>query len=678
MADALSLVYRNPGRPGDGTGAAAIFPKDEKTLTDTYLDFFEKERARKAKAAEDKNFTIPETFGGLDTQLDQAFDTDKPELAKGLEDLHTRDIQLTMARKAGKLDNQQYMHGKTELQNAKYQWLVKASTSALQRKRWEPLYTDARNHPENYDPETLKKIYEHPFTPPKDRSFLNDVQQLSEVNTTSYLTPKNSVTEVKTGTIDPNTGIKATEDIQYIDPVRLQVEAETKAKDTDKFGYAEKKKFVQQNPNESYSTANENNPKYVDFIKKEMLSQGKYRLFTKRDVQRAPSGSGFGGDGTGGNDRYSVTKIPENTVREKETPSGSRSDEIVMPGEYFDFGGGFDLSPKIYSDKSAGQNWTASKYLTKNPDNGKFEEKTNFNGIAVLESVVPRKKDGKWYAVLSVPAHKEDVKTKGIFGTTTKQTDVPQQTIYVPYETQASKIEGITVDSKGNNGWVLPGSKRTNVKGENKATNITQSNPDDQIINSTLDFENKRGYKNFGFTSHSGTLNKQQALEKAKKEYLPMVEDLPAPLKAVGFDFAFNSENPRASLMVAAGIIDADAKKQLYKNGKLDQAQVNDLWENGGEDDIPLRDKVLKKYNENPRAFLDKFDTERKRSYDNTNGADVKGNEWYERVAESRKVADKLLNQKSASSKSNITKSDYAKLKPGDKYYWDGEEHTKE
>jgi hypothetical protein len=205
------------------------------------------------------------------------------------------------------------------------------------------------------------------------------------------------------------------------------------------------------------------------------------------------------------------------------------------------------------------------------------------------------------------------------------------------------------------------GTQPTNTQ----AAPATTTNDDDEIIGSTLDFENTRGYSNYGFTSYNGKLDRTQALEKAKKEYLPMVKDLPAPLRAVAFDFAFNSEDPRASMMVAANIFSPQSKQQFYTNGKLDKAKVEREWSG-------VKSSVIAKYNKDPKAFLDAFDRERKRSYDNTNGADVKGNEWYARVDASRKVADRLLNKQTAPKNSAPAGGGQKKAAPAAKPKEDG------
>lgn len=177
----------------------------------------------------------------------------------------------------------------------------------------------------------------------------------------------------------------------------------------------------------------------------------------------------------------------------------------------------------------------------------------------------------------------------------------------------------------------------------------SKTEPNDYVT-SILNFEQSKGYDNFGFTSEpKGSIKTiEQAKTKFNKEYLPLIKDLPIPLQAVAGDFAFNSEDPRASLMVAAGYITPEEKKKLYVNGKLDKAKVDKLWNAGGDGGLG---RVGNEYAGDPEGFLDAFDKERIRSYENTNGADQHLAEWKERVKISRQTANKLLSNKTGTQK---------------------------
>tara|TARA_Y100000034_G_scaffold136008_1_gene210243 strand:- start:717 stop:4268 length:3552 start_codon:yes stop_codon:yes gene_type:complete len=115
--------------------------------------------------------------------------------------------------------------------------------------------------------------------------------------------------------------------------------------------------------------------------------------------------------------------------------------------------------------------------------------------------------------------------------------------------------------------------------------------------------------------------------------YLPLEKEIGVgqfPLDLVGglTDFHLNSEDPRASLMVAAGIITDKEKLALYTGGHLDEAKVQALWDKKGND---VR-KVL-----NNEGFSAKYDNERKRSYKNSKFAGKTASEktaaaWQQRV----------------------------------------------
>ena len=165
----------------------------------------------------------------------------------------------------------------------------------------------------------------------------------------------------------------------------------------------------------------------------------------------------------------------------------------------------------------------------------------------------------------------------------------------------------------------------------------------DQWIRRILEWEQANGYANFGFTNTAALKgnkppkNIDDAVALYKKLYLPMVDDLPEGLQPVAGDFAFNSEDPRASLMVAAGIITPQEKVAMYKGGSLDKAAVDKAWNGGG------KKAVESQYNANPSQFLDAFDSERIRSYSNTNNAAQFLPEWTQRVKDSRAISNDIL-----------------------------------
>lgn len=153
----------------------------------------------------------------------------------------------------------------------------------------------------------------------------------------------------------------------------------------------------------------------------------------------------------------------------------------------------------------------------------------------------------------------------------------------------------------------------------------------DRSIDATLNWEKNNGYNNYGFTSEpAGSINSLgQAHEKFMDIYQPMIDDLPMGLQGLAGDFAFNSEDPRASLMVSQGYLTPEEKIKLYKKGKLDNTAVDKLWSTHGTN-------VKNNFNKDRVAFANNFDAERLRSYKNTKGADEKLPEWTRRVADSR------------------------------------------
>ena len=173
---------------------------------------------------------------------------------------------------------------------------------------------------------------------------------------------------------------------------------------------------------------------------------------------------------------------------------------------------------------------------------------------------------------------------------------------------------------------------------------------DDEWIKAILLWEKSHGYDNYGFTSlpKGSVTDINDAIALYKKDYLPLIEDLPEGLRPVAGDFAFNSEDPRASILVASGIITPDEKIKMYKGGKLDPAIVSQKWNEN-------KESVISQYNSNPNEFLDKFDNERIRSYKNTNGADKNLKEWEQRVSDSRSVSNNIINSSAKEVKTPVS-----------------------
>jgi hypothetical protein len=108
---------------------------------------------------------------------------------------------------------------------------------------------------------------------------------------------------------------------------------------------------------------------------------------------------------------------------------------------------------------------------------------------------------------------------------------------------------------------------------------------------------------------------REDARKKIEQEYLPGYENYPAGLKERVVDFHVNSEDPRGSLMVAAGILTpAEKVSKLYTKGSFDSSKVDKLWKKN-------KAKVEAVYDD--PSFIQRFDAEKHRSYKATNGADI-------------------------------------------------------
>ena len=179
----------------------------------------------------------------------------------------------------------------------------------------------------------------------------------------------------------------------------------------------------------------------------------------------------------------------------------------------------------------------------------------------------------------------------------------------------------------------LDKNKDAQVTIENEAS-AKGSDSRDNIFRSVLQREKDLGYDNFGFTSEpAGSIKTmEQALAKFKEVYGPQLNDIPENILSHSADQLFNSEDHRATLMVAAGVMTATEKSKMYKGGKLDIAAVEEKWNNGG------KEKVMKMAEQSPTTFNNLIAKERKRSYANTNGADQYGKEWAGRVDQSSEV----------------------------------------
>lgn len=160
-----------------------------------------------------------------------------------------------------------------------------------------------------------------------------------------------------------------------------------------------------------------------------------------------------------------------------------------------------------------------------------------------------------------------------------------------------------------------------------------------KTIENTFNIEGSQGYGNYGFTTDANqNLTKQQALEKATSEYWNKYDigSLPKSLQGQAFDFAFNSEDPRASLLVAAGKLTPEEKIKMYnvknpKTGKgmLNPALVQAAWDKN-------KDAVLNSGD----TLFEPFAAERYRSY----GADKAKPEHLDRISRTVDFSRQYLN----------------------------------
>jgi hypothetical protein len=187
-----------------------------------------------------------------------------------------------------------------------------------------------------------------------------------------------------------------------------------------------------------------------------------------------------------------------------------------------------------------------------------------------------------------------------------------------------------------NQGYLVP---------ENKYSSEAVSTPDDyeriyDIVGNTLDRETKLGYSNYGFTQPGATQypntkdGRNQAINAGIDQYFNKygLYEMPDSQQAMAFDFAFNSEDPRASMMVAAGKLTPAEKVSMYSKGKLDPDRVDQSWKKYGADVMAMGD-----------ALNDPFAAEKTRSYGNTTGATTKLPEWTNRVNEVKTFAPKYF-----------------------------------
>jgi hypothetical protein len=146
----------------------------------------------------------------------------------------------------------------------------------------------------------------------------------------------------------------------------------------------------------------------------------------------------------------------------------------------------------------------------------------------------------------------------------------------------------------------------------------------DDYIDKIIDYELKHGHSTGkGLPLHVAfkksvtgidfTGDEEEDRQKVK-EWIQTIDDkyseYPLELRKRMVDFEINSEDPRAAMMEAAGVITSKEKgsKEFYPNGSLDVAKVNEYWAEYGPE-------VVAMIEEDPASFINKFDAAKHRSY---------------------------------------------------------------
>tara|TARA_R110001592_G_scaffold255416_1_gene518989 strand:- start:24933 stop:29486 length:4554 start_codon:yes stop_codon:yes gene_type:complete len=115
------------------------------------------------------------------------------------------------------------------------------------------------------------------------------------------------------------------------------------------------------------------------------------------------------------------------------------------------------------------------------------------------------------------------------------------------------------------------------------------------------------------------TGNEEEDKQKVR-EWIQTIDDkyseYPLELRKRMVDFEINSEDPRAAMMEAAGVITSKQKgsKEFYPKGSLDKTVVDDYWAEYGP-------QVMDMIENDTTGFIDKFDAAKHRSYKFGTGA---------------------------------------------------------
>ena len=293
---------------------------------------------------------------------------------------------------------------------------------------------------------------------------------------------------------------------------------------------------------------------------------------------------------------------------------------VNVPGGQFIHGGEHDDDSPTGADPGVG-NWLTTTEKTTEKFKGAFDDKALVGNIAMTAgSLIPNMFGAGDEAELRDELERRTVMAgaqvqgadQGSWGMNNRQFKAKDQEYPVQFGTYTGGQNISKYGGEYRKGGPIPAEDKEYI---------------DRIIQYELNHGSSTG-KGLSYADWS----KGNATDKASAErfiydtYVAPLEDLNLPLEVRkrAVDFFVNSENPKASMMVAAGIITPQQKGQLYKGGKLDNAAVDALYEqNKGK----MR-RAIKQDN-----FVNAFDAEKHRSYRNTNNADVSYNAtWGPRV----------------------------------------------
>jgi hypothetical protein len=126
-----------------------------------------------------------------------------------------------------------------------------------------------------------------------------------------------------------------------------------------------------------------------------------------------------------------------------------------------------------------------------------------------------------------------------------------------------------------------------------------------------------RGGGSYYGTNNASLNNPEKAKEFYYKNYWSKVKDLPPGLRTRALQMAINTGDPYGELMVAAGKMSIDERRNTKGERKDKNIESNKTWQSSKAD-------ILKAYEEDPEGFLTKLDAEQSRYYNSLVDANTK------------------------------------------------------